>query len=177
MKPPPLRPLLPPPAIRRRRRQKNFSLISSCSAFTPIPFVSTYSSSVPGTTYSPSAHLPTYFPAIHRPNLSPVHRTRPSDNARQARHYAIQTPGPLTLQVFNIATKHRQRERAASNAEISRRVDYLRDEVATRLCERLLVYFPESCFSLGSVGSLYSFDSIGHGHGNLVHQTPLPTYP
>ncbi|KAK3174217.1 hypothetical protein OEA41_001461 [Lepraria neglecta] len=42
------------------------------------------------------------------------------------------------LQVFNDQIKHLQRERAASDAEASRRVDYLRDEVATRLCERLL---------------------------------------
>lgn len=31
-----------------------------------------------------------------------------------------------------------QKERAAGNAEISRSVDYLRDEVASRLCERLM---------------------------------------
>lgn len=43
------------------------------------------------------------------------------------------------LQVFNSNTKHLQRERAASHAEDSRNVDYLRDEVAVRLCERLLV--------------------------------------
>ena len=43
------------------------------------------------------------------------------------------------LQVFNSNTKHLQKERAASDAENSRKVDYLRDEVAVRLCERLLV--------------------------------------
>lgn len=43
------------------------------------------------------------------------------------------------LQVFNSNTKHLQRERAASDVEGSRKVDYLRDEVAVRLCERLLV--------------------------------------
>ena len=43
------------------------------------------------------------------------------------------------LQVFNDNTKQLQRERAAADVEASRRVDYLRDEVASRLCERLLV--------------------------------------
>ncbi|MCJ1452716.1 hypothetical protein MMC28_003059 [Mycoblastus sanguinarius] len=47
-------------------------------------------------------------------------------------------PGAPMLQVFNDNTKHLQRERAASDIETSRRVDYLRDEVAARLCERLL---------------------------------------
>ena len=55
------------------------------------------------------------------------------------RHYAVQTPGAPMLQVFNSNTKHLQRERAASDVENSRKVDYLRDEVAVRLCERLLV--------------------------------------
>lgn len=43
------------------------------------------------------------------------------------------------LQVFHDNTKQLQRERAAADAEASRKVDYLRDEVASRLCERLLV--------------------------------------
>ena len=46
------------------------------------------------------------------------------------------------LQVFNDNTKHLQRERAAADVEASRKVDYLRDEVANRLCERLLVLSP-----------------------------------
>ncbi len=50
------------------------------------------------------------------------------------------------LQVFNDNTKHLQRERAAADVEASRRVDYLRDEVADRLCERLLVHFPNPHF-------------------------------
>ncbi|KAI9803711.1 MAG: hypothetical protein M1833_000623 [Piccolia ochrophora] len=54
------------------------------------------------------------------------------------RHYAVQAPGAPTLQVFNRHTKHLQKERAASDPEASRRVDYLKDEVAVRLCERLL---------------------------------------
>ena len=53
--------------------------------------------------------------------------------------YATQAPGAPSLQVFNRDTKRLQRERAAADVELSRRVDYLRDEVAKRLCERLLV--------------------------------------
>lgn len=60
-----------------------------------------------------------------------------SNTAR--RGYAVQAPGAPTLQVFNRHTKWLQKERAAANTETSRRVDYLRDEVANRLVDRLLV--------------------------------------
>lgn len=56
------------------------------------------------------------------------------------RRYAVQTPGAPTFEVFNNHTKWLQKERAARDVETSRRVDYLRDEVASRLCERLLVW-------------------------------------
>ncbi|KAB5585395.1 S-adenosyl-L-methionine-dependent methyltransferase [Coniochaeta sp. 2T2.1] len=46
--------------------------------------------------------------------------------------------GAPVFDVFNRKTKWLQRERAASDPETSRRADYLRDEVAARLCERLL---------------------------------------
>ncbi|KAL9118400.1 MAG: hypothetical protein Q9187_005056 [Circinaria calcarea] len=42
------------------------------------------------------------------------------------------------LQVFNRNTKFLQKERAATDVENSRKVDYLKEEVASRLCERLL---------------------------------------
>ncbi|KAI9717794.1 MAG: hypothetical protein M1812_004523 [Candelaria pacifica] len=58
--------------------------------------------------------------------------------ALRRRCYAVQAPGAPTLQVFNRNTKYLQKERAASNTEASRKVDYLKDEVAIRLCERLL---------------------------------------
>lgn len=58
----------------------------------------------------------------------------------QRREYAVQAPGAAPLQVFNRHVKRIQRERAASDIGHSRRVDYLRDEVAARLCERLLVW-------------------------------------
>lgn len=60
------------------------------------------------------------------------------------RSYAIQTPGPPTLQVFNSVIKYLQRERAAADPVASRNVDYLRDELAARLCDRLLVMLPPS---------------------------------
>ena len=54
------------------------------------------------------------------------------------RNYAVQAPGAPTLEIFNQRVKQLQKERAAANAEQSRKVDYLRDEVAQRLCDRLL---------------------------------------
>jgi len=55
------------------------------------------------------------------------------------RRYAVQAPGAPTIEVFSNHTKWLQKERAASEPEKSRQVEYLRDEVASRLCERLLV--------------------------------------
>ncbi|KOS22065.1 NADH dehydrogenase 1 alpha subcomplex assembly factor 5 [Escovopsis weberi] len=53
------------------------------------------------------------------------------------RGYAVATGAPR-FQVFNRRTKWLQKERAASNPEESRQADYLKDEVAIRLTERLL---------------------------------------
>jgi NADH dehydrogenase [ubiquinone] 1 alpha subcomplex assembly factor 5 len=47
---------------------------------------------------------------------------------------------PATFQVFNRETKRLQKERAASNTELSRQVDYVKDEVAFRVVDRLLVH-------------------------------------
>lgn len=55
------------------------------------------------------------------------------------RRYAVQAPGAPTLEIFSNQHKWQQKERAASDTETSRSVDYLRDEVASRLCERVLV--------------------------------------
>jgi NADH dehydrogenase [ubiquinone] 1 alpha subcomplex assembly factor 5 len=70
-------------------------------------------------------------------------RWRPSLQALRipthTRNYAVQAPGRPTLKVFNQAVKHMQKDRAAQNVEQSRQVDYIKDEVAKRLCERLLV--------------------------------------
>ena len=66
----------------------------------------------------------------------PVLRRRSCIDRRQ---YAVQAPGVPTFEVFDQNTKWAQKERAARDTETSRKVDYLRDEVAFRLCERLLV--------------------------------------
>ncbi|ETN46525.1 uncharacterized protein HMPREF1541_00710 [Cyphellophora europaea CBS 101466] len=54
------------------------------------------------------------------------------------RSYAVQAPGAPTLQVFNERTKWLQKERAGRNVDDSRSADYLKDEVAQRLVDRLL---------------------------------------
>lgn len=54
------------------------------------------------------------------------------------RTYAFQAAAPPLHQVFNRRTKWLQKERAASDVGQSRTADYLKDEVAIRLCERLL---------------------------------------
>ncbi|KIW15254.1 hypothetical protein PV08_05299 [Exophiala spinifera] len=63
-------------------------------------------------------------------------RRRPTQPHR--RPYAVQSPGAPTLQIFNEKVKYLQKERAGSNAEYSRKTDYLKDEVARRLVDRLL---------------------------------------
>ncbi|KAJ9133577.1 NADH dehydrogenase [Pleurostoma richardsiae] len=54
------------------------------------------------------------------------------------RSYAFQASGGPVFEVFNRRTKWLQKERAAADVEASRQADYLKDEVAVRLCERLL---------------------------------------
>ncbi|GJN84787.1 hypothetical protein PLIIFM63780_008351 [Purpureocillium lilacinum] len=54
------------------------------------------------------------------------------------RSYAVLSGGAPRFQVFNRRTKWLQKERAASNPEESRQADYLKDEVAVRLTDRLL---------------------------------------
>ena len=75
-------------------------------------------------------------PAAVRAFFSPLAFSR---STNQIRAYAVQAPGAPTLQVFNRHTKHLQKERAAADPVASRKVDYLKDEVAHRLSERLLV--------------------------------------
>lgn len=55
------------------------------------------------------------------------------------RSYAVQAAGAPRFQVFNRRTKWLQRERAASNPDEGRQADYLKDEIAMRVSERLLV--------------------------------------
>lgn len=74
-------------------------------------------------------------------------RWRPGTKIKTiTRNYAVQTPGRPSFEVFNRAAKRIQKERAGSNVEQSRKVDYLKDEVAMRLCDRLLVRPPEGTF-------------------------------
>ncbi|KAG6017796.1 hypothetical protein E4U54_002948 [Claviceps lovelessii] len=54
------------------------------------------------------------------------------------RSYAVHSSAAPRFQVFNQRTKWLQKERAASKPEQSRQVDYLKDEVAFRLANRLL---------------------------------------
>jgi hypothetical protein len=79
-------------------------------------------------TYRAGTALPRLSASIRRPAQRHCRRT-----------YAVQAPGAPRFQVFNRRTKWMQKERAASDVEESRQTDYLKDEVATRLSERLLV--------------------------------------
>lgn len=75
-----------------------------------------------------------------KPLSSRLFLSRPAiRRAYQSRKYAVQAPGAPTLQVFNRHTKWLQKERAAADVERSRQTDYLKDEIAMRLSERLLV--------------------------------------
>lgn len=55
------------------------------------------------------------------------------------RCYAVQAGGAPRFQVFNRRTKWLQKERIAAIPEESRQADYIKDEVAIRVTERLLV--------------------------------------
>ena len=52
---------------------------------------------------------------------------------------ANQQPKPSVFTVFNRETKKIQRNRASTDIENSRQVDYLKDEIAYRMVDRLLV--------------------------------------
>jgi hypothetical protein len=61
-----------------------------------------------------------------------------------SRNYAIippSAPAPEAagFQVFHREAKRKQKDRAAINVEESRVVDYLKDEIAARVADRLLV--------------------------------------
>ncbi|ODM19214.1 hypothetical protein SI65_05831 [Aspergillus cristatus] len=73
-----------------------------------------------------------------RPLFRPATLARRSFTAAGRRSYASQTPGNPMLEVFNRKAKTMQKDRAALNVEEGRKVDYIKDEVAMRLCERLL---------------------------------------
>jgi hypothetical protein len=52
---------------------------------------------------------------------------------------ANQQPISSAFTVFNRETKRIQRDRSSINIEESRKVDYLKDEIAYRMVDRLLV--------------------------------------
>ncbi|KAL7271970.1 hypothetical protein RUND412_005246 [Rhizina undulata] len=64
--------------------------------------------------------------------LTPLHRSLATASTT-----SVPPPNP-EYQVFNRTTKRLQRDRAGTNPEASRAVDYLKEEVAERLAERLL---------------------------------------
>ncbi|KAF1979432.1 S-adenosyl-L-methionine-dependent methyltransferase [Bimuria novae-zelandiae CBS 107.79] len=81
------------------------------------------------------------------------------------RSYAVQTAGGPTAEIFSQQHKWMQKERAARDVETSRSVDYLRDEVASRLCERILDinrHFPHVL-------------DLGANACNIAHQLTLPS--
>ncbi|KAI0884608.1 S-adenosyl-L-methionine-dependent methyltransferase [Annulohypoxylon maeteangense] len=61
-----------------------------------------------------------------------------SSTSAVRRSYAVQASAPPVHQVFNRRTKWLQKERAAADLQNSRVSDYVKDEVAIRLCNRLL---------------------------------------
>lgn len=79
--------------------------------------------------------------ALHRVHAAPISRVA----AWTRRHYAFQASGAPVFEVFNRKSKWLQKEKAAANVEASRQADYLKDEVAIRLCERLLVCCLRRC--------------------------------
>jgi len=74
-------------------------------------------------------------------SLTAASRRLPSSHQLSRCHrrtYAVQSGGAPRFQVFNRRSKWLQKERAAANPELSRETDYLKDEVAVRLTERIL---------------------------------------
>ncbi len=76
----------------------------------------------------PLNKLPNSISTLRQP-LRHINRRRP---------YAIQAGGAPIAEVFDATTKWQHKERAAADVVKSRQVDYVRDEVAIRLCDRLL---------------------------------------
>jgi len=75
-------------------------------------------------------------PVLRQCARSLFHRYSVPKSSR--RTYAVQNPGAPVASVFSSSTKYLQRSRSGANVSESRAVDYLRDEVASRLCTRLL---------------------------------------
>lgn len=114
---------------------------------------------------APSPHVTPTSPVDTRPYRGQPHPITSTASATMPPASALKTPSlingiarrrlataagttaaPPAFQVFNRTTKRLQRDRAGSNPATSRSVDYLKDEVADRLVERLLV----CCLSLNN---------------------------
>lgn len=111
-------------------------------------------------------------PATFRPFLPQPAIKQRTCISRVSRGYAVQAPGNPTLQVFNRNTKYLQKERAASNVIRSRQADYLKDEVAMRLSERLLVGQSSSIASMLIVpGYKSTFQPCPRPRGKLMQHS------
>ncbi|KAI1084032.1 S-adenosyl-L-methionine-dependent methyltransferase [Whalleya microplaca] len=75
---------------------------------------------------------------LHKSNRFQISNVTNTLATLTRRTYAFPAAAPPIHQVFNRRTKWLQKERAAADVESSRVADYLKDEVAIRLCERLL---------------------------------------
>ena len=80
--------------------------------------------------------IPIPIPILPRAHASPFPRAPRWSRRSFASHAA---GAAAVFDVFNRRSKWLQKERAAAHVEASRQADYLKDEVAARLCERLLV--------------------------------------
>ncbi|KAI6861789.1 hypothetical protein KC334_g20957, partial [Hortaea werneckii] len=78
----------------------------------------------------------TFRPAISSTSSPTTFRSATATATR--RTYAISAGGSPIASVFSNDTKRLHKDRAGANHDQSRQVDYLRDEVAIRLCDRLL---------------------------------------
>ena len=79
--------------------------------------------------------------------LTPSHALRPLSR----RSLATASSSPPPIQVFNRNAKRMQRDRSALDPSASRRVDYLKDAVAERLVERLMVIPTSQKFALSEI--------------------------
>lgn len=97
-------------------------------------------------------HAPSALESTPRLKMSHFVRFKPNKLLRPllSCSLATATPGAATpsappvnpaLQVFNRNSKRLQRDRSVLRVDASRRVDYLKDTVAERLVERLMVSF------------------------------------
>ncbi|KAJ2974373.1 hypothetical protein NQ176_g6090 [Zarea fungicola] len=68
----------------------------------------------------------------------PLQRNAPLFEQPSRRSYAVASAASPRFQVFSKRTKWLQKERAGSNVNEGRQADYLKDEVARRVTERLL---------------------------------------